>query len=181
MNCDPSGEKKGLSVPLRVNGVSRKAFHIKASVFLAKKNIYMSLSLRQSLKRMVCLDCKILKMIPWLTLGTLRKKLKGVGMSNIHDTVESSLRNTLSPKYTFQLSDHHLTTTTNNTTTTHNKNGAELAISSLEHSVSLPLTNPISLTAWSCLNFSLHAEWPCVLEGKTYNITHGYNAIRSAL
>lgn len=62
MNCDPSGEKKGLSVPLCENGVSRKAFHIKASVFLAKKK--KSLSLRQSLKRMVCLDCKILKMTP---------------------------------------------------------------------------------------------------------------------
>lgn len=180
MNCDPSGEKKGLSVPLCENGVSRKAFHIKASVFLAKKK-KKSLSLRQSLKRMVCLDCKILKMTPWLNLGTLRKKLRGAGMSNIHDTVESSLRNTLLPKYTFQLSDHHLTRTTTHNTTTHNKNGAELAISSWEHSVSLPFINLISLTAWSCLNFTLHAEWPCVLEGKTDNVTHGYNTIRSAL
>lgn len=43
MNCDPSGEKKGLSVPLCENGVSRKAFHIKASVFLAKKKKKVSI------------------------------------------------------------------------------------------------------------------------------------------
>lgn len=34
MKCDPSG-KKGLSVPLCANGVSRKAFYVEASVFLA--------------------------------------------------------------------------------------------------------------------------------------------------
>lgn len=40
MKCDPSGEKKGLSVPLCTNGIARKVFHIEASVFLANYCLY---------------------------------------------------------------------------------------------------------------------------------------------
>lgn len=168
------GKKTGLSVPLCTNGIARKAFHIETSVFLAKYCLYPWDS---TLRVWSVWTIGFLKWFHHWIQGHGESSWKGWGCPNSHGTKDSSLRNILYPNTPF----NSVISTSQQKNEADNKNEAELAIISWGSNVSFPLTNQIALTAWWCVTFSLNAEWPCVLEGKTCNITNGYNAIRSAL
>lgn len=163
--------KKRLSVPLCTNGIARKAFHIEASVFLANYCLYPWDS---TLRVWSVWTAGFLKWLHDWIQGHWESSWKGVPTAMIPKKAAWEILFTRI-HLSIRWSAPH------NNNSNNNKYEAELAIISWGRSVSFPLTNQIALTAWWCLTFSLNAEWPCVLEGKTCNITNGYNAIRSAL
>lgn len=90
--------EKWLSVPLCTNGVPRKAFHIEASVFLANYCLYPWDS---PLRVWSVWTAGFFKWVHDWIQGHWESSCEGAGVSNSHDTIESSLRNTLYPNTPF--------------------------------------------------------------------------------